>query len=173
MESNLEFFANWAEILGGATVIFGIVFGMLEYRRNKASERREAAAALARSFQTRELASAIRLVLEMPEPMDRRAYERLAADQKELIWLMFTSMESIGILVHRGNLPLELVDEFFSLPVQEGWRLLSPFVEELREQVNGPQAWEWYQWLQERLSARHREKPRRPAFQRHADWKAR
>lgn len=80
-------------------------------------------------------------------------------------------MESIGILFHRGDLPLELVDAFFSLPVEKGWYLLSPFAEEIREQVHGSEAWEWYQWLQERLADSRRAAPRQPAYERYADWK--
>ena len=46
---NLQFMANLAEIFSGVVVIFGLGFGLLEYRRYKALERREAAASLARS----------------------------------------------------------------------------------------------------------------------------
>lgn len=161
--NNVQLIANLAEIFGGIAVIIGIAFGFMEYRRYKVTERREAVASLARSFQTPELAAAIRVVLELPEPFDQTQYDTLPEQEKNLVWMMCCSMESIGILVFRGDLPLSLVDEFFSIPVIEGWRKLSPYVEELRESVHGPQAWEWYQWLAEQLAESHRKSPRIPA----------
>jgi len=155
--------ANLAEIVSGLAVVAGIGFGVMEYRRHKVNERREAAASLARSFQTRDLATSIRFVLELSGPLCKRDYEALNDEDKNLIWILFTSMESIGILVDRGDLSLELVDAFFSIPVAEGWRRLQPFVEEQREELGSPQAWEWYQWLAERLAERHRSHPRIPA----------
>jgi hypothetical protein len=164
---DLQLLANLAEIFGGLAVILGIGFAILEYRRYKAAEKREAAASLARSFQTTQLAAAIRVLLELPEPFDRSVYENLSDHDKDLIWLLFSSFESIGILVYRGDLSLELVDDFFSIPIVHGWEKLAPFVEDLREEVHGPQSWEWYQWLHDRLVERHRTTPRVPAHVRH------
>ena len=163
MVDNIELIANLAEIFGGLAVVFGISFGFLEFRRYKATIQREAAATLARSFQTQEFAAAIRVVLELPEPINIDQYRNLPDAEKNLIWLLFGSIESIGILVSRGDLSLDLVDEFFSIPITEGWRKLAPYVEDLRQEFNSPQTWEWYQWLHERLRERHRQSPRVPA----------
>jgi len=161
--NDIQLLANLAEIIGGVAVVFGISFGYLEYRRYKATVQREAAATLARSFQTQEFAAAIRIVLELPEPISMVQYRKLTDAEKNLIWLLFGSIESIGILVSRGDLSLELVDEFFSIPITEGWRKLAPYVEDLRQEFNSPQTWEWYQWLHERLREHHEQSPRVPA----------
>lgn len=160
---NVENLANLAEILGGVAVVFGVSFGYLEFRRYKAALQREARATLARSFQTPEFAAAIRVVLELPQPIDIERYEELPEADKNLIWFLFGSIESIGILVSRGDLTLQLVDEFFSIPILEGWRKLAPYVDDLREEFDSPQTWEWYQWLHDRLRERHQESPRVPA----------
>ena len=161
--NNVELLANLAEIIGGVAVVFGISFGFVEFRRYKATIQREAAATLARSFQTQEFAAAIRVVLELPEPIDIERYRKLPESDKNLVWLLFGSIESIGILVYRGDLSLELVDEFFSIPVLEGWRKLAPYVEDLRREFDSPQTWEWYQWLHDQLRKRHEKSPRIPA----------
>ena len=161
--NDIGYFANVAEIISGITVVFGIGFGFIEFRRHKEKEQREASANLARSFQTEQFASAIRVMFELPGPIDKTQYDALPKEDQNLLWVLFCSMESIGILVHQGDLPLELVDEFFSLPSVLGWQRLRPYVEELREDLQGPQAWEWYQWLSESLQKRHREVPRVPA----------
>jgi hypothetical protein len=161
--SDVEYIANMAEIISGLTVIIGIGFGFVEYRRHKSNERREAVASLARSFQTKEFAAAIRVVLELPGPIDSEQYNSLSRRDKNLLWMLLCSMESIGILVYRGDLTLSLADEFFSVPLVEGWKRLYPYVEELRRELDGPQAWEWYQWLAEQIAESHRHSPRVPA----------
>ena len=118
--TDVEYIANFAEIISGLAVIVGIGFGFMEYRRYKQKERREAAASLARSFQTHEFAAAIRCVLELPGPINGQQYKALPRQDRDLIWLLFCSMESIGILVYRGDLTLSMVDEFFSIPAVEG-----------------------------------------------------
>ena len=160
---DIELLANLAEIFGGVAVIFGITFGFLEFRRYKTDLQREAAAVLARSFQTQEFAAAIRVVLELPEPIGMGQYRKLPERNKDLIWLLFGSMESIGILVSRGDLSIELVDEFYSIPIDEGWRKLAPYVDDLRKDLSSPQTWEWFQWLHERQCERHSQSPRVPA----------
>ena len=160
---NVEYLASIAEILGGVAVLFAISFGFLEFRRYKAAEQREAAASLALSYQTPELAATLRIVLELPEPIDMRQYRDLPDAKKDLIWSMFCSMESMGILVFRGELPIELVDEFFSIPIMDGWHKLLPYVEDLRRESGRLNAWEWYQWLHERLAEHHKTSPRIPA----------
>lgn len=167
---HIQLLANLADILGGLAVVLGIGFGLLEYRRHRANERREANASLARSFQTKEVSDAIRLIMETPGNLDKDSYQNLSEEQKNLIWLLFGSFESIGILVHRGDLPLELVDEFFSIPVIEGWRKLLPFVEELRK-IHGANTWEWYNWLHDRMVDRHQALGRVPAHVRHGGKK--
>ncbi len=160
---DIQLMANLAEIFGGIAVIFGITFAFLEFRRYREGVQREAASALARSFQTREFMAAIRVVLELPNPIGIDQYSKLPESHKDLVWLLFGSMESVGILVSRGDLPIELVDEFYSTPADEGWRKLAPFVEDLRQTLDSPQAWEWYQWLHERLLEHHKRYPRVPA----------
>jgi hypothetical protein len=165
--NSIELMANLAEIFGGLAVIFGIGFGLVEYRRSKTIERREAAASLARSFQTQEFTAAIRLVMTLPNDFGKPEFEALPNHDKDLIWFLFGSMESIGILVYRGDLQLSLVDEFFSIPITEGWRKLMPYVEELRQEFDSPQTWEWFQWLYEHLVQHHQDSPRVPAHIKH------
>jgi hypothetical protein len=163
MMENVQFLAGVAEILGGVAVVFAISLGFVEFRRYKATEQRETAASLARSYQTPELAATLRIVVELPEPIGMQQYLDLSDAEKNLIWSLFCSIESIGILVSRGDLQIELVDEFFSIPIIEGWRKLAPYVEEFRQETDSPQAWEWYQWLHEQLVEHHKTLPRIPA----------
>ena len=89
--NDVQYIANMAEIFSALAVIIGIGFGFVEYRRHKSNERRDAVASLARSFQTQELAAAIRVVLELPGPIDGEQYKSLPTRDKNLLWMMFCS----------------------------------------------------------------------------------
>lgn len=168
MEWTIQDLGAIGEALGGLAVIVGVGFGFAEYRRHKVKESQEALANLVRSFQTQELAAALRVVLELPGPIDNDQYRSLPERDRDLLWILFTSMESIGFLVYRGDLTLSLVDQFFSIPAVDGWKRLLPYVEAYRKENDAPQAWEWFQWLSEQIVESHRKHPRIPAHISHS-----
>ena len=55
-------------------------------------------------------------------------------------------MENLGILVFNHEIPLQMVDDFYSGTLQQSWRKLQRYVEELREATARPTRWEWFQW---------------------------
>ena len=81
-----------------------------------------------------------------------------------------TTWESLGILVYRGEVDLDLVDEFFSGPIKVSWRKLQGHVLGEREMLGRETIEEWFQWLTERLAERESERPRVPAHIAHKYW---
>ena len=64
-------------------------------------------------------------------------------------WMVFVlaSVEGLGALVHKGELSLRLVEDFFSGIIVVTWLKLSRFVEEEQSSL-GRETWaEWVQWL--------------------------
>jgi putative heme iron utilization protein len=50
------------------------------------------------------------------------------ADHMDLIYGLITTWESIGILVFRNQVSLDVVDDFFSGPIRLSWEMLEPHV---------------------------------------------
>ena len=71
-------------------------------------------------------------------------------DQVDVTALLAT-WESLGILVFNHEIPLQMVDDFYSGTLAQSWRKLQPYVKELREATARPTRWEWFQWLAERM----------------------
>ena len=57
---------------------------------------------------------------------------------------LLATWEGLGILVFNREIPLQMVDDFYSGTVAQSWRKLQRYVEELREVSSRPTDWEWF-----------------------------
>ena len=66
-------------------------------------------------------------------------------------WAIFdttlTWLDGIGILVKRGHLDPELVNETLFLLIEKGWEKYSPIIQETRKEFNSPQIWINFEYL--------------------------
>src|SRR5687767_2867031 len=102
-----------ADLVSTAAVVFGIAFAMMQFRQYRASREREGALELLRSFQTPEMASAIRAVYCLPEGLTKSEIEAALGERMDVVYALMTTWEGIGMLVYRGEISLDLVDDFF------------------------------------------------------------
>ena len=153
------------------TVIGGMLFALFEVRHMAARRRQSAALTLVQSYQTPRFASAIVNVLAVPEGLSRQQLEVRLKDDIEGIWLLMTTWESLGILLYRGEINLDLVEDFFAGPIVLSWRKFRRLVEEMRVDVDRDTYFEWFQWLAERVEAHESDTPALPAYTEHRGWK--
>jgi hypothetical protein len=152
-------------------VVIAVGFAMLQVRPYRRDKRRESAMERLHSFQTPSFARALNIVYRMPEGLNKEKIEQFCGDEFHLVYAMTTTWESLGVLVHRGEIDLQLIDDFFSGPIRISWRRLESHVmgereENARETIN-----EWFQWLNERLAEMESKHPPVPAHIAHRDWK--
>jgi hypothetical protein len=55
--------------------------------------------------------------------------------------------ESIGVLLHRRLISLDLIDDLLSTDIIWTWKKLEPIITGWREHASRPQIWEWFQYL--------------------------
>jgi hypothetical protein len=166
----LQILANLGEFLGGLAVIGGVVFAVIQMRQYREGKQREIALELLRSFQTPDFAKALRAVYNMPDDLTKEGIEAYAGDDMHLVYALMTTWESLGVLVFRGEVSLDLVDDFFSGPITISWRKLKPYVFGEREQQNRETIEEWFEWLAEQLTRRESKVPPIPAHIAHKSW---
>ena len=123
------------------------------------------------SFQTPSFAEAMNLVYNLPDGLSREEIENLLGDKFHLVYALMTTWESLGILVFRGEVDMDLVDEFFSGPIKISWQKLQGHVMGERELLGRDTIEEWFQWLTERLAERESKTPRVPAHIAHKNWR--
>lgn len=155
-----------------SAIILSVVFMWMQIQAMKKQRERESELLLARSFQTPEFMKAMGLVMHLPEGLSKKEVEEKVGDKIELVLLWLGTWESLGILVFRHEISMDLLDDFFSGPVIISWRKLSKFVEDDRKELQRDTMHEWFQWLAERMMERESKAPARPANLIHKDWKS-
>jgi hypothetical protein len=159
------------DFISMVAILAGVVYGALELRQFRHTQEREATFELMRAIQTPEFAQALTTLLSVPDSAS--AEQLLAMPRAELaqLYLLQTTWESLGILVYRGDVPLQLVDEFYGGPILFSWQRLQPLVGYNRQLFQRESLNEWFQWLVERLQDTYEGRPELPpAHESHRDW---
>jgi|GEM_PF-867102 len=167
-------------LLQTLAIVVGLVYGAIQLTQFRSEQRRQSKLEMARSFMTPDFHDAYALVLAMPDSLERAGIgapsaatiESLyGADMPELL-LLAQTFESIGILVHQGDLDLAMVDDFFGIGIITSWRNLEPWFLEFRRDNDASSAGEWFQWLAERLEEyRASAASPPPAYEAFRDWR--
>ena len=140
---DLPTIANFAEAFA---VIVAVVFGMVQLRQPNAQRRREAAFALMHSIQSPQMLLGILIINRLQNAPAKTGIDALPEnDQVD-------------------------VTALYSGTLQQSWRKLQRYAEELREATARPTRWEWFQWLAERMQERESDAPPIPAYVQHRKW---
>src|SRR5213079_3072691 len=161
-----------ANLINAIAVTAGVIFAAAQIRQYRQRRQRDAMLELVRSFQSPAFTAALRRVLSLPDGADAaKIREVLGPDGEDAVYLVSLTWESLGVLVFRREVTLDLVDDFFSGPISISWRKLSRYVFEQRAVLDRETAFEWFQWLAERMIEREKQTPPTPAHIAHRDWK--
>jgi len=164
--------STFANVVNAIAVTAGVIFAAAQIRYYRQRRRRDAMLELVRSFQSPAFTSALRRVLSLPDNADaQKIREVLGPDGEDAVYLVSLTWESIGILVFRHELTLDLVDDFFSGPILLSWQKLKVYSEEFRRRLNRETGSEWFHWLAERMMEREKVTPPVPAYIAHSDWR--
>jgi hypothetical protein len=166
---NLSDIANVVEIVGILAILYGLFFGAAQLRQHRAQRRDLAILECTRLFETEEFTEAYRLIQELPAGISRQQLEEREARYSSAAMRIVMKFEAIGMLVHRGVIPLEAANDLVGGAVIAVWDKLERFVQETRESSSNPFFMEWFQWLVDRLK-HYQAMHRKPAFLAHADW---
>jgi len=60
---------------------------------------------------------------------------------------LFAYFEGIGVLVKRGLIDINLVDDLMSSYILMTWNKYGPFIKEQQERANRPELWEYFEYL--------------------------
>ena len=161
-----------ANLVNAAAVTAGVIFAAVQIHHYRQRRRRDAMLELLRSFQSRDFTRALRRVNSLPDGADVRTIrEVLGPDGPDDVFLLGLTWESLGVLLFRREVSIDLMDDLFSGAIQISWRKLHLFVEEDRGTTERNTVWEWFQWLAERMLEREKTVPPVPAHIMHRSWR--
>jgi hypothetical protein len=165
---------NWsvvADVVNAGAVTIGVVFAASQLFDIRKQRKRDAMLGLVRSFQSGDFTTALRHINSLPDGADRAAIRAtLGPDGEDQVFMIGLTFESLGVLVFRHEVTMDLIDDFFSGAIVISWRKLHVYVEEDRRDLGRETVWEWFQWLSERVAEREREINPVPAHVAHRDW---
>ena len=162
--------ANIVEIVGIFAILFGIVFGLAQLKQHRIQRRELALLECARSFEDEDFTEAYRLISDLPAGMTKVEFDKLDDKYESAAIRVGMKFETMGLLVHRGVIPIDAMSDLVGGAALTIWRVMEPWVEETRAHRSHPTFWEWYQWLVERLMERGRI-DKQPAHLSEANWK--
>ena len=161
-----------ANLINAIAVTAGVIFAAAQIRQYRQRRQRDAMLELVRSFQSPAFTAALRRVLSLPDGADAaKIREVLGPDGEDAVYLVSLTWESLGVLVFRREMTLDLVDDFFSGPLVISWQKLKVYSEEWRRALNRETGNEWFHWLAERMLERERTSPPIPAYKAHRNWR--
>ncbi len=167
--TELSMFANVAEILGVLIVIGGLYFAVLQMRQIRQQRRELAAIELFRFFASPRFTEAYKIILHLPDGMSAEDIRTKKAKIEDAAMLISTTMENIGVMTFQRIVPFLVVSNLVGTSVMVLWRKLENWTMGLREELDSPDAFEWFQWLAERLKEYEPENAK-PAYEEFKTW---
>ena len=178
---DLSTLANLSEIVGAAIVIAGFAFGFAQLQQYRLQRRAAAAIGLADqvgsdhldrggAFQNAQLARALRLVLSLPSNVDASELRERGSEYEDAAMLVSLTVESVGLMVHRRMVSLEMVWELMGGVLLRAWDRLEGWTEVIRQEQASEKFNEWMQWLAEQLERRYASLELEPVYRRYASW---
>lgn len=137
-------------ILSALAVFAGLVFNGLQVRHAGEQRRLQAAGEIMHSFQTRDFIRAAGALWEQPEDLSAEAV-RKSPELMDAILTVGVVYETLGVLVHRRIVPLDMVQDVMGGAAVYMWRRSKRYIEAERVRQQRASVFEWFQWLAERL----------------------
>ena len=167
--TQISIFANVAENLGVLIVIGGLHFAVLQMRQIRQQRRELAAIELFRFFASPKFTEAYKTILHLPDGMSAEDIRTKKANIEDAAMLISTTMENIGVMTFQCIVPFLIVSNLVGTSVIVLWRKLEDWVNGLRDELDSPDAFEWFQWLAQRLEE-YQPDDSKPAYEKFKSW---
>ena len=154
------------------TIVGGVIYAIAQIRNGNRQRARESALQMLHSFQTPEFHQAVTILVDLPEGLSKKELEQRLGDKMTSLYVMFGTFESLGILIHRREIDIRLVEDFFSGVILLTGEKLKQYFDEIRKVCNRPTYYEWIQWMYEQIEKRESSAPAIPSYVEFIDWTA-
>lgn len=168
MTVDLNTFLN---ILNTIAILAAGIFAAVQLLQLKKQRSRESALQMLNSVQTMEFIDALNILYDLPENLTKKELEEELGDRLPYVMVMLVKIESLGLLVFKGEIKLDLVADFMRGPINLFWNKMKNYFIETRELNNDENFGEWVQWLAEQLQNKLATKNKQAAYLIYKNWK--
>jgi hypothetical protein len=136
------------------TIAFGVLWAAHEVRLTRLQRRHELQVAALRPFAEPTLQAAMLAILSLPDGLDRAGVESRVGHEGTHVHAWLGTIETWGLMVHRRELPLNLVGELAGAAIMRSWQTLRGYVADVRRDSGGITTHAWFEWLAAQLADR-------------------
>jgi hypothetical protein len=153
------------------TLIGALIFAGLQVRVANRVRAEQAALAIIHAIQSEGWTHSLSVIIHLPDKVTAAQIDEMGPHAAQAIEAYGVRIETVGYMVFRGIVALEIVEELLGGAITVFWARVKPWVERDRKRSTSPRQYEWVQWLAERLEERKTGIAATPAYTKYADWK--
>jgi hypothetical protein len=158
-------------LVSALALLAGLIFTGAQIRAAQKQRGREALLQLLQSLRTPEFVVGITIIGDLPDGLHQNEFEARVGEKIYAVRYVLFSLESVGALVQRRDVPIDLVSDFMHGVVGYTWKKTRQYIFDRRQKMGVPTIFEYVQWLAEQLEKRSAQMPRQPAYIAYRDWK--
>jgi hypothetical protein len=154
-----------------AAVVLGVAFGLLQLRQLRFQREIQAGIELLRPLHSPMMPEHVMAIHALPECLGAKQIVERLGDRFGSVVAVLGLFESLGPIVARGHIPIEMYAESYRGVTVLCWKKMRPWIEQRRNE-GWPNLFEWLEWLAGQMEARTRLAPDVPAFEQFRAWKS-
>jgi len=147
---NLDTAANIADVIGLVTILGAAIYSWYQIKEMKASRESQGALALSEHLQKPDFIKGIIAMSDQPDLTLTEEYKQHHGEDWIHVVTLATTWETLGALVHRGDLDFHLVYDIYGGLIVFSHDKMKPWIETER-QLYGETRLEWFTWLSDRI----------------------
>tara|TARA_B110000003_G_scaffold275093_1_gene316746 strand:- start:211 stop:744 length:534 start_codon:yes stop_codon:yes gene_type:complete len=148
---DIETAASYAEIIGLVTILGAAVYSWYQIREMKASRDSAAALVLSEHFQRPAWVGGVVELVYQPKGLDSlETFKEHHGERWPDLFAVMATWESMGALVHRGDLDFHLVYDLYSGLILSTHEVCEPLIQGERDKFDNTR-FEWFTWLADRI----------------------
>ena len=151
-------------------VVVGVILGLVQLRQIRKQREAQAGVELLHVLQSPDTAETMLRLHGLPNDLSGEQIKQGLGNDFGSVLALMAYFESLGPLVARGHVSLEMYAEFYRGPTVIVWSKMRGYVIEQRG-AGWPMLYEWLQWLAERMEERGGTSDI-PAFVRFRNWRS-
>lgn len=158
------------QILQTLAVLVGVVFGLIQLSQIKRQQEATAGAAMLQSLQSTDAGSTALLLVELPDDLSGGDLKLRLGENFDRVIALASMFESVGPLVARGQVPIDIYADFYRGATVLCWHKLRRYVAE-RRAAGWSNLFEWFEWLADQMDRMAPLASDIPATERYRDWR--
>ena len=152
MIMDLDSASQWAEVLGLVTIFGAAIYSWITIKEMKKDRKASSSLKLSELWQNKDFSHGSISIWMQPDDLKSfKELEEFHGENYPKVFTVLLTWESIAITLHDGHFDFDVVRKQFSLSMITAWKKNRLIIENFRKEQESAQAFEWLQWVAERM----------------------